>query len=143
MEGDRSMDPVTLILSALMAGAAASVKETASAAVKDGYNGLKELIQRKFGGNADAQHALSKYEQKPEVWQAPLAEEIKQGGLAQDQELLVLAQQLMAQLHPQQAALGKYNIQTSGSVQGMVVGDHASQQNVWNGGQSPREEHQA
>jgi hypothetical protein len=42
------MDPVTLILTALVAGAAASVKDTANQAVKDAYNGLQDLIKRKF-----------------------------------------------------------------------------------------------
>ena len=39
------MDPVTLILTALAAGATASLKDTANQTVKDAYNGLKALIK--------------------------------------------------------------------------------------------------
>ena len=42
------MEPVTLIVGALAAGAAAAAKETASQAVKDTYGGLKNLIQKWF-----------------------------------------------------------------------------------------------
>jgi hypothetical protein len=38
------MEPVTLILTALGAGAALGVKDTASAAVRDAYEGLKGLV---------------------------------------------------------------------------------------------------
>ena len=44
------MDPVTLILTALAAGAALGVKDTASAAVKDAYEGLKALVKKRFAG---------------------------------------------------------------------------------------------
>src|SRR5260221_294127 len=38
------MDPLSLILAAITAGAAASAKDTASAAIKDTYQGLKALV---------------------------------------------------------------------------------------------------
>src|SRR6516164_2817794 len=42
------MDPVTSIVTALVAGAAAGLTPTVSQAVKDGYEGLKALIKRKY-----------------------------------------------------------------------------------------------
>jgi hypothetical protein len=39
------MDPVTLIEVALTAGAAAGVKDTASSAVRDAYEGLKAKVK--------------------------------------------------------------------------------------------------
>ncbi len=44
------MDPITLILTALAAGAALGVKDTASAAVLDAYNGLEALVRRRLAG---------------------------------------------------------------------------------------------
>jgi hypothetical protein len=38
------MDPVTLIVSALVAGAATAAKDTTSNVVKDAYSGLKGLL---------------------------------------------------------------------------------------------------
>jgi hypothetical protein len=39
------MDPISLILAALGAGALAAAKDTAGTAVKDAYQGLKTLIR--------------------------------------------------------------------------------------------------
>jgi hypothetical protein len=41
------MDPLTVIAAALLAGAAAALKDTAAQAVRDAYTGLKSLIARK------------------------------------------------------------------------------------------------
>ena len=117
------MDPITLIITALGAGIAAGSKDTASAAVKDAYNGLKTLIQRKFSGKPTAEMALLQHEQKPEVWKAPLEEELKQTGATQDKEIIEAAQKLMQLVQPQQAAMGKYNVQIAGNVYGYAQGD--------------------
>ena len=39
------MDPVTIIVSALVAGAAAGLQPTAEQAIKDAYNGIKALMR--------------------------------------------------------------------------------------------------
>ena len=40
------MDPISLIITALVAGAAAASKDIAGQAVKDAYKGLKDLIKK-------------------------------------------------------------------------------------------------
>ena len=47
------MDPISLIVAALAAGASAAVKDTAGQAVKDAYSGLKALVKRKLGVEPD------------------------------------------------------------------------------------------
>ncbi|MCZ8361568.1 MAG: hypothetical protein O9338_01940 [Microcystis sp. LE19-251.1A] len=42
------MEPISLILAALAAGAVAAAKDTAGTAVKDAYEGLKALIKKKW-----------------------------------------------------------------------------------------------
>ncbi|OPF18073.1 hypothetical protein B1L04_19845 [Microcystis aeruginosa KW] len=49
------MEPVSLIVTALTAGAVAAAKDTAEKGVKDTYQGLKTLIKRKFTNDALAQ----------------------------------------------------------------------------------------
>jgi hypothetical protein len=44
------MDPITLIVTALVAGAALGVQDTASEMVKDAYASLKALVRRRLGG---------------------------------------------------------------------------------------------
>ncbi|MEZ0610096.1 hypothetical protein ACAW74_16380 [Fibrella sp. WM1] len=43
------MDSLTLIVSALSAGAVAAAKSTVQSAVKDSYEGIKALVKKKFG----------------------------------------------------------------------------------------------
>ena len=118
------MDPITLILTALISGATASVKDTASQAVKDTYNGLKTLIQSKLAGRSAAETALAQFEEDPDVWKAPLEKELNKAGIAQDKEIIDTAQRVMTLVQPQQAAQGKYNVQITGNVHGFASGDH-------------------
>lgn len=118
------MDPITLLTTALATGAGAALKDTATQAVKDAYAGLKALIQQKFGERDAAKTALEQYGDKPQVWEAPLQEELKTSGAAQDETILAAAQELMKLVDPA-AAQGKYNINISGNVQGLVQGDDA------------------
>ena len=131
------MDPVTLILTALTTGAAASAKDVTGQAIKDAYNGLKTLIQHKLAGKPDAEMAFVQHEKKTEVWKAPLEDGLKEAGVAQDQEIIAAAQQVMTLVQPQQAAMGKYNVQITGHVQGFAQGDH--QQVTMNFGNEPKE----
>lgn len=118
------MDPTTLILTALTTGAAASLKDTTSVAIKDSYTGLKTLIQRKFEGKPKAQTALSEYEEDPETYEKPLRKAVVETQLDTEQEVLAAAQHLLSLIQPQQAAMGKYNVQITGNVQGYAQGDH-------------------
>ena len=118
------MDSITLILTALGSGATASVKDTASQAVKDTYNGLKTLIHNKIAGKPDAEIALAKYEKKPDVWKAALEDELKKAQVFQDKAIIGAAEKLMTLIQPKQAAQGKYNVQITGNVTGFAQGDY-------------------
>jgi hypothetical protein len=54
------MDPITLIVTALAAGAALGVKDAASSAVKDAYAGLKALVGKRLAGRPDAEVVLAR-----------------------------------------------------------------------------------
>src|SRR5258706_5203095 len=129
---------VTIILTALTSGAAASVKETTSAGVKDTYSGLKNLLQRRVEGKPKAQAALENHEEDPETYEKPLAKALADAYIDQDQEILEVAKHLMALVHPQQVGMGKYNIQITGNVQGYAQGDH-QQVNMHFGNESSKE----
>ncbi len=120
------MEPISLILSALIAGATAAAKDTATQAVKDAYAGLKTLIQKKLGGRADAESVLSGYEKKPEVWQAPVQDALQEAAADKDEQIVKAAQAIMAQVDPEGTARGKFHVNIGGSVQGWVQGDNAN-----------------
>ena len=118
------MDPVTLIVTALAAGAAAGRQAIAGDTSKDTYTALKALIQRKFAGKPKAELALAEHEDDPETWQVPLRKALVKEYVDQDQQIIEAAQKVMQLVHPQQAAIGKYNVQITGNVQGFAQGDH-------------------
>ena len=89
------MDPVTLVVTALTAGAVLGVQDTASALVEDAYASLKALVGRHLGGRADAEMILARHEQAPEVWQAPLIAELARTGAGRDGDLIAAAQALL------------------------------------------------
>lgn len=97
------MEPVSIIVAALVAGAAAAFKDTAAQAIKDAYAGFKALIQRKYGGvSVDA------LERKPdsEAKQLSVREDLTDAGAGTDQELLDRAKALLdaVKTHDQAAA---------------------------------------
>ncbi|HEX6483846.1 MAG TPA: hypothetical protein VF043_33780 [Ktedonobacteraceae bacterium] len=109
------MDPLTLILTALTAGAAVGEQAVVSDAIKDAYNGLKALIQRKFAGKPSAEAALTEHETDPQIWVAPLKKFLAQEHIDQDQAILQAAEQLLTQIKAQpggeqhiQSAVGSY-----------------------------------
>ena len=131
------MDPITLILTALTAGAAASVKDVTSSAIKDAYNELKASLKRKFVGRSSAEVALNEHETDPKTWESPLRKSLVQMQVDQDETIIEAAQKVMTLIQPQQAAMGKYNVQITGNVQGFAQGDH--QQVTMNFGDEPKE----
>ncbi len=88
------IDPISAIVATLAAGAIAATKDTASQAIKDAYAGLKALIQRRFANKPEGQTALEQHEQKPQVWEAPLADALKEVGADQDQDIIGAVQHL-------------------------------------------------
>ena len=124
------MDPVTLILTALAAGAALGVKDTASAAVKDAYEGLKALVKKRFAGRRDGELVLARHEQDPQMWDKPLAGELTAAAAGEDADLVAAAQQLMRLVDAAGSAAGKYQVVVHGS-QGVQVGDHNAQHNTF------------
>ena len=130
------MDPITLILGALAAGAAASAQSVASDAIKDTYAGLKKLIQQRFAGNARAQAALTDHEDDPETYKLPLKKALQQEHADQDERIMQEAKRLMELLEPEEAAKGKFSNIRIGQAQGTILGDHANQTNYF--GDQPR-----
>jgi hypothetical protein len=124
------MDPVTLIVTALAAGAGLGLKDAASSAVADAYNALKALVRRTLADRADGELVLARHEEAPQAWDKPLAEELTAAGAADDAELVRAAQTVMALADAAGSAAGRYSVVVHGS-QGVQVGDHNTQHNTF------------
>jgi hypothetical protein len=102
---EEAMEPVSLLLTALALGAKAALQETASAAVKDAYSGLKTLIVRKFG----AKPSIDSLEQKPEskTKRAAAEEDLAEAGAAADSEVMAKAQELVRAIERDDPGAGR------------------------------------
>ena len=118
------MDPITLVVSALTAGATAALQESAGTAIKDAYQGLTALIKHKFQKDSKAEAALDGHKEDPETWQKPLEKSIRETGVAEDKEILLAAQRLLELVQSQKSS-PKYDVKIQGDVQGFVQGDNA------------------
>jgi hypothetical protein len=130
VNGGGGMDPITLIVTALAAGAAQGLTDNASAMIKDAYAGLKALVKRRLGGGPSAELVLAKHEQAPETWQAPLMAELAETGADSDRDLIAAAKALL-DLVGEAGGAGKYTVDTR-EAQGVQIGDHNRQDNVFN-----------
>ena len=125
-----SSDPVTLIVTALAAGAVTGMTESAASAVKDAYTSLRALVRKRLAGQHDAELVLTRHETAPDTWQAPLVAVLEQAGAEHDTDLVAAAQALMSQIDKAGARAGKYTVDTRGAY-GVQIGDHNRQDNVF------------
>lgn len=124
------MDPITLIITALAAGAALGLKDSASSAVTEAYAWLKSQVRNRFGGRPRAELVLAEHEKAPETWQAPLRAELAEVGADSDPDLAAAAQALMSLIDEAGAQAGKYKVDLRGA-HGVQVGDHNQQDNAF------------
>lgn len=120
------MEPVTLVLTALAAGAGTGLTDAASSAVKDAYVTLKEALAERLRDRPAAEVALAEHDSNPDVWQAPLGQYLNEVGV--DQQLTQLAERLL-QLSSN-AAPRQVNIDAD-TIQGQQVGDYNTQANTF------------
>ena len=103
------MDPITMIVSSLVAGAATALKPAAEQAIKDAYEGVKTLIQDKY---QKVNPTLTALEGKPESAskRESLQEDLADSGADKDTELLDKVNVLLEALEKHQpeipAAIG-------------------------------------
>lgn len=97
------MDPIALIVAALVQGAA----KAASGVVPDAYKGLRELVRQRFAGKPAAEMVLEEHASDPPTYEAPLRKHLEQANLAEDPEVLALARQLLEQLGTPAIEIGR------------------------------------
>ncbi len=116
------MDPLTLVVGALVAGATAMLDSAVSEAAKDAYSVLKAKLVKQFGSKAPmVPGTIEQLEQDPKTWSEPLKQLLAKSGITIDDDLVKTAEAL-------NTALG-----SSGGGVTMSVsqeGDNNTQQNI-------------
>lgn len=109
------MEPVTLILVSLGAGAAIAGSEAVKLGVKDAYNAFKERVLNRSKCKEALKNALAQLEARPDsdARLAVVKEELDPE-LAQDRELLAQAQQLYDLLRREGQLAARYQIYQTG-----------------------------
>lgn len=129
------MDPITLIVAALAAGASAGVidalKDDAKDTAKSAYAKLRGLAKKRVAGRPHGELALAEYESAPQKWEGLLAVELTESGAANDSGLVAAAKALMDLIDQAGAKSGKYNVTIKDS-KGVQVGDQGFQINTFN-----------
>ena len=116
------MDPISLILAALGAGALAGAKDTAGTAVKDAYQGLKTLIKKKFEGDVLGQAMVDAKPEEIKQAEGLLKDKITKAGADQEQEIIKVAQDLLDQVKEQPGGQEIINQTQTNTVSGVTVG---------------------
>ena len=116
------MEPVSLIVTALTAGAVAAAKDTAEKGVKDTYQGLKTLIKRKFANDPLAQAMVEAKPEDIKKAEGLLKDKITKAGADQDQEIIKVAQDLLDQVKEQPGGQEIINQTQTNTVSGVTVG---------------------
>lgn len=126
------MDPATLLLGALIAGASEATKETASQVIKDSYGGLKSMLLNFWGTQtnepAEADVLLKNLESDVELYRAPVESKIVGFSDAIPQELLLKSEELQNFLEAEGFSQPKYQVSAPNS-SGVQIGDNNSQTN--------------
>lgn len=86
------MDPISIIVTALVTGAAAALKPLTEQAIKDAYASLKGLIQRKYG-RVDI--AVLETDPASKMRQGVIKEDLEKADAGQDEEVLRQAKALL------------------------------------------------
>jgi len=124
------MEPVTLVVTALAAGAALGLEETTSAAVKDAYARLKVLAARRLGSRPDGERALDRHAGGTTGWEQTLAAELAAAGAGGDHDLVTAAQAVLRLAGEAGWQPGKYLVDLW-QAQGVQVGDRNTQHNTF------------
>ncbi|ACC79945.1 hypothetical protein [Nostoc punctiforme] len=95
------MEPISLIIAALGAGAIAAAKDTATTAVKDTYQGLKALIKKKFEGDVLGKAMVDAKPEEIKQAEGLLKDKITKAGADKDAAIIQAAQELLNQVKEQ------------------------------------------
>ena len=124
------MDPISLILAALLTGVVEGVGKSATNAVQDAYTSLRDALKRRLASKPAAQDAVEQYTKDPDAWRGNLEVHLKQTGADKDPVILDAAASVMREVDPAGASAGKYSVSLSGA-RGVQVGDSNTQTNYF------------
>src|SRR5262249_19171788 len=123
-----SMDPVSVIVAALIAGAGVGAKDVASAAVKDTYQALRRLVESRLAPRSDIAALLDGQDNDGSDRERRLMDVVVDSGVDRDPEVITSAERLLALMDTKRPEESKYSVDLR-DAKGVQVGDGNTQNN--------------
>jgi hypothetical protein len=102
------MEPMSLILTAVVAGESKTESSTMLGAVEDDFGSLHDALRLRLKGRPEALEALEEYIAQPESDKEVVVAALRQSGAATDAGVLQLAANVMRRIDPEGSANGNY-----------------------------------
>jgi hypothetical protein len=102
------MDPITLIVTALSAGAGATRRGSAPPALPDAHAELLTLARERLSGRPNGAMVLRQHAEDPSRWARPLAKALAAEGAGADAGLIEAAQTVLRVTDVPGSSRGKY-----------------------------------
>ncbi|ORT49035.1 hypothetical protein [Frankia sp. KB5] len=115
------MDPVSMIIGALLAGAGAGVTESAQSAVTGAYAALRERLVG-FLSREGRRDAVDRFEEDPAGEEERFRAELSASAAREDAEVLAAARRVWELVDPAAAAAGRFQVDLR-DAKGVQVGD--------------------
>lgn len=118
------MDPVELVVTALVAGATKGAEGLAESSLKEAYGELKGLLKKFFAGRQAAEVVLEEHESDPEIYRAPLEKILRDSLVTQQSQIRDAAQNVLRIVDPEGSKAGHYVVGTIAADRGGVAAAH-------------------
>ena len=116
------MEPISLIVAALVAGATAATQETVKTVISDSYQGLKSLIKNKLSKGDEIEviesDGITNYSKDS------IAKIINENKLHELPEILESAKNVVELIKNESSMQGVYNTHIQGEIKGLVQGNN-------------------
>jgi hypothetical protein len=130
-----TVDPYSIIVAALVAGANASVKSIASSRARDLYTRLQRTLIRRLGDEQLGTALFAELERRPESADMLFLQQFRTRPDIIDEEVLDCSRALIETLQEPGADPSKYTVEARNS-RGVQIGDHNTQVNTFSIGDS-------
>ena len=114
------MEPISLILAALLAGTSTGIGNVTATAIKDSYDALRAALKRKLASEPEAEAAIDDYPVDQDRYEELLRTALWRAGADRDNDIISAARAIVGAVNPQ--ALARFNVSIADS-ENIQVGD--------------------
>jgi hypothetical protein len=107
------MEPISLILAALLAGMSTGIGSVTADAIKGSYEGLRRALKRKLASEPGAEAVIDGYLADQDMYEDQLRRALWKAGADRDDDIISTARAIVAAVDPR--ALSEFNVSITDS----------------------------